>query len=147
MLQQLGYDVALLTRTGSTYYAGGIPCDNNYSGAPSRTRNTRRLPRLPCQSACNPTSGMSHAVSPPQPAKSAWLPGLFLRSCGGDFAVSPIIETLIFETSSSRSNAPLLRPTTPHILVAPTFVPQLCALSHLYHPAQFALAHHTSGEP
>ena len=83
----------------------------------------------PCQSACrNPTSGMRRSVSPPQPGKSAWLHGLFLRSCGGDSAVSPNIDSLIFVSSSSRPPAPLLRP-------------------HLAHLAQFAPAYHTSSKP
>ena len=37
---------------------------------------------------------VSHSVSPPQPAESAWLRGLFPRSCGGDSAVSPNTATL-----------------------------------------------------
>ena len=43
--KQLVYEVAVLTHpwTGSTSAAGGIPCDNNYSGGP-RTSGNIRLP-------------------------------------------------------------------------------------------------------
>ena len=83
------------------------------------------------------TTFWRHSVSPPQPAKSALLLGWFLPSCGAGSAVSSNIETLTpltFETFSSGSPAPFLRPTTPHNLVAPTFL-SLSVLSHHYHPA------------
>ena len=56
-------------------------------------------------------------------------------------------ETLTFETLSSESPAPLSRPTTPHNLVTPTFDPSQSVLSHLHHPAHFALARHTTLAP
>ena len=54
------------------------------------------------------------------------LHSLFLRSCGGDSAIAPSTESLIFETFSAGSPAPLLRPATPLNLVAPTFLSLRC---------------------
>ena len=79
--------------------------------------------------------------------KSAWLHGLFLRSCRGDSAVSPNIESLVF-VSSSRPPTPLWRPTTHLSLVAPTCVPlHSVFFAHLAHLVQFVPAHRTSSQP
>ena len=78
--QQLIYDVTVLTppRAGSTSTVGDIPCGNSYSEALLFKNNTQHSltpsHSLPITSQ-QPTSGMSHSVSPAQLAKSAWLPG------------------------------------------------------------------------
>ena len=118
---------------------GDIPCGSNYSGTLSSEKSRQHMltpsPSLPI-SLPQSTIGMSLSVSPSQTAKSAWLPGLFLRSCGGDSAVSPSIDLLTSVTSSSRPFAPLLRPATPHNLVAPTFFVPLWLTVIFQHPCR-----------
>ena len=73
---------------------------------------------------------VSHSVSPPQPAESAWLHGLFLRSCGGDPAVSPNTGTLtLVRPGHLRLSCVQQHLTT---LLLPLFCPfTMCALPPL----------------
>ena len=115
--------VNVTPRTGSTSTVGDVPCGNSYSDTLSSKTSTKQslTPSLSWSiSLQQPTPGMSHAVSPPQPATSAWLPGWSRRCHGAHSAVSPSTQTLTFETFSFKSPAPLARPTS-QLCCSPTF--------------------------
>ena len=71
MLQQLGYEVTILTLNWIDIYRRRHT-STDFNRQHTLTPSPSLLISLP-----QPTSWMSHAVTPPQPATSAWLHGVF----------------------------------------------------------------------